>query len=51
MALAAAFLAAADSGTIRMTHLLQAARREHQKLGRGWNDAPFRSLAASTSAA
>ena len=51
MALSAAFLAAADGGTIHMTHLLQAARREHQKLGRGWNDAPFRSLAASTSAA
>jgi SpoVK/Ycf46/Vps4 family AAA+-type ATPase len=51
MALAAAFLAAADGGTIRMTHLLQAARREHQKLGRAWSDAAFRPGARSMSAA
>jgi AAA+ superfamily predicted ATPase len=51
MALGAAFLAAADGGTIRMTHLLQAARREHQKLGRAWSDAAFLPLATSTSAA
>jgi adenylate kinase family enzyme len=42
MALAAAFLAAADGQTIRMSHLVQAARREHQKLGRSWNDGAFR---------
>jgi AAA+ superfamily predicted ATPase len=48
MALAAAFFAAAGEGTIHMTHLLQAARREHQKLGRGWSDAAFRPLAESS---
>ncbi len=37
--LAAAFYAARDGGVIRMPHLLQAARREHQKLGRVWNEA------------
>ena len=37
--LAAAFYAAGDGGVIRMPHLLQAARREHQKLGRVWNEA------------
>jgi hypothetical protein len=42
MALAAAFFAAAEGGTIRMRHLVQAARREHQKLGRSWNDAALR---------
>jgi len=45
MALTAAFLAAAEGGTIRMPHLVQAARREHQKLGRAWNDAAFRAVA------
>ncbi len=34
MALAAAFYAAAEGGRIKMTHLLQAAQREHGKLGR-----------------
>jgi SpoVK/Ycf46/Vps4 family AAA+-type ATPase len=34
--LAAAFAAAADGGVIGMPHLLQAAQREHQKLGRAW---------------
>lgn len=38
MALAAAFYAAADGGTIHMPHLAQAARREHQKLGRAWDE-------------
>lgn len=51
MALAAAFFAAADGGTIHMPHLLQAARREHQKLGRAWNDAAFRAAARSTAVA
>lgn len=45
MALSAAFLAAADGHTIHMSHLAQAARREHQKLGRTWNDAAFREYA------
>jgi SpoVK/Ycf46/Vps4 family AAA+-type ATPase len=38
MALAAAFYAAADGGPIHMPHLAQAARREHQKLGRAWDE-------------
>lgn len=37
MALAAAFLAAGDGGLVRTAHLVQAARREHQKLARSWN--------------
>jgi len=32
----AAFYAASDGGVIRMPHLLQAAQREHKKLGRTW---------------
>jgi len=36
--LAAAFYAASDGGVIGMPHLLQAARREFQKLGRTWNE-------------
>ena len=39
IALAAAFLAASDGQVIRMPHLIGAARREFQKLGRTWNDA------------
>ncbi|WHZ26377.1 MAG: ATPase, AAA family [Nitrospira sp.] len=39
IALAAAFYAAGDGGMIRMSHLIRAARREHQKVGRMWNDA------------
>src|SRR5215470_3149374 len=35
--LAAAFYAAADGHVIKMEHLLQAVRREFQKLGRTWN--------------
>ena len=34
IALAAAFLAAADSGLVNMHHLLQATRREYQKMGK-----------------
>lgn len=34
IALAASFLAAADGGTITMTHLLHAAQREYQKMGK-----------------
>ena len=37
IALAAAFLAAGDGGVVRPPHLVQAARREHQKLARSWN--------------
>ena len=37
MALAAAFYAAVDGGVVRSAHLIQAARREHQKLARSWN--------------
>jgi ATPase family associated with various cellular activities (AAA) len=36
IALAAAFYAAGDGQVIEMRHLWQAARREHQKLGRTW---------------
>ncbi len=50
MALAAAFFAAADGGTIHMSHLVQAAHREHQKLGRAWNDTAFRPGPKSTAA-
>jgi len=38
IALAAAFYAAEDGRVIRMPHLMQAARREYQKLGRTWNE-------------
>jgi SpoVK/Ycf46/Vps4 family AAA+-type ATPase len=37
MALAAAFFAAAAQDRVRMEHLIQAAHREHQKLGRSWS--------------
>lgn len=37
MALAAAFYAAAAGDSVHMSHLLQAAHREHQKLGRSWS--------------
>ena len=36
--LLAAFYAAADGGVVHMPHLLAAARREHQKLGRTWRE-------------
>ena len=36
VALAAAFLAAADGGIVNMSHLLHAVRREFQKLGKVW---------------
>lgn len=42
MALSAAFYAAAEGGMIRMEHLIQAAHREHQKIGRSWNEAELR---------
>lgn len=37
IAVAAAFRAAAEGVPVRMDHLLHAARREHQKLGRIWS--------------
>ena len=37
IALAAAFYAAADGAVVRTAHLVQAARREYQKLARSWN--------------
>jgi SpoVK/Ycf46/Vps4 family AAA+-type ATPase len=37
IALRAAFHAASEGRVIGMPHLLQAARREHQKLGRAWD--------------
>jgi ATP-dependent 26S proteasome regulatory subunit len=36
IAVAAAFYAADNGKVIRMSHLLDASRREHQKLGRTW---------------
>jgi ATP-dependent 26S proteasome regulatory subunit len=38
IALAAAFGAASEGRVIGMSHLLQAARREYQKLGRSWTE-------------
>jgi SpoVK/Ycf46/Vps4 family AAA+-type ATPase len=38
IALAAAFYAAGDGGVIRMSHLMRAAAREYEKLGRIWNE-------------
>jgi SpoVK/Ycf46/Vps4 family AAA+-type ATPase len=37
IALTAAFYAASDGGAIRMEHLIEATRREYQKLGWPWN--------------
>jgi hypothetical protein len=39
--LSAAFYAASDGGVIRTAHLLHAARREFQKLGRTWGEAEW----------
>jgi hypothetical protein len=39
VALAAAFLAAEDGSLITMAHLLQAIRREYQKMGKSLSDA------------
>ncbi|HEV2705498.1 MAG TPA: ATP-binding protein [Pyrinomonadaceae bacterium] len=43
IALAGAFYAAADGRRIRTSHLMRAARREYQKLGRKLNDADSKS--------
>jgi ATPase family associated with various cellular activities (AAA) len=42
IALAAAFYAAGDGQVIQMPHLWHAARREHQKLGRTWENGKAR---------
>ena len=42
IALGAAFYAAADGQVINLTHLARAARREHQKLGRAWDESCLR---------
>jgi ATP-dependent 26S proteasome regulatory subunit len=44
IALAAAFLAAQDGDIVTMTHLLQATRREYQKLGKPLSDAELGAL-------
>jgi len=41
IALAAAFLAADDSGVVRMHHLLRATQREYQKMGKVVSEAEF----------
>lgn len=41
MAIAAAFYAAENGNVINMQHLLEAARREYQKLGRTWDELPY----------
>ena len=41
IALAGAFLAAADGGTVTMAHLVQATRREYQKMGKVLTDDEF----------
>jgi len=48
MALAASFYAAADGGIVRLSHLIHAAYREHQKLARSW--APGELLRAAAEA-
>jgi SpoVK/Ycf46/Vps4 family AAA+-type ATPase len=45
IALAAAFLAAADEGAVTMAHLIQATRREYQKMGKVVTEGEFRSYA------
>ncbi|HZF20333.1 MAG TPA: ATP-binding protein [Burkholderiales bacterium] len=37
----AAFLAADDGGAIGMSHVLQSAKREFEKIGKRWDDAPL----------
>ena len=41
ISLAAAFYAARTEESIQMSHLIQATRREYQKLGRTWNEAEW----------
>jgi AAA+ superfamily predicted ATPase len=49
MALAAAFYAAAAGERVRMGHLIQAAHREHQKLGRSWTSSEMKMAKAAAS--
>jgi SpoVK/Ycf46/Vps4 family AAA+-type ATPase len=49
IAVAAAFYAAEEGGYIRMPHLVRAARREHQKLGRAWSEAQRNTQGTSVS--
>lgn len=49
MALTAAFLAAAEHGVIHMSHLVQAAHREHQKLARSWQPGELTKVMAAAS--
>jgi ATP-dependent 26S proteasome regulatory subunit len=41
ISLASAFYAAGDGRVIHMSHLIRAARREFQKLGRTWDEAEW----------
>jgi len=45
IALSAAFLAASDGKVIQVSHLLRAAQREFQKVGRSWNGGLIASVA------
>jgi AAA+ superfamily predicted ATPase len=49
IAVAAAFYAAEEGGRIHMPHLVRAARREHQKLGRAWNGEEWSAKGVSVS--
>lgn len=48
MALAAAFAAAAEGSVVHLSHLIQAAHREHQKLARSWNPGALSKVLAAT---
>ena len=48
IALAAAFLAAADGGSVMMEHVLQATRREYQKMGKFLTDAELKGMENNT---
>jgi ATP-dependent 26S proteasome regulatory subunit len=50
IALAAAFEAAENGGTVSMAHLLHATRREHQKLGKPLADSELFGLATEKTA-
>jgi SpoVK/Ycf46/Vps4 family AAA+-type ATPase len=46
MALTAAFYAAAEGSMVRIEHLIQASHREHQKIGRRWDETGLRKQTA-----
>jgi hypothetical protein len=48
IAIAASFCAAANEGTVYLSHLLHAAGREHQKLARSWNPGELLKVANSS---